>query len=688
MNRVRMLIHFGVIPYLVFDGDYLPSKASTEVEREKKRGDSRKMGLELLRLGKTSQAQLELQKAVDVTPEMARQLIDELKITGVQYVVAPYEADAQLAYLEKKGIIQGILSEDSDLLVFGAKKLLTKLDQYGDCIEINRNDFTSCREISLVGWTDADFRRMAILSGCDYLANMNKMGLKTAYRLVRKYKTLEKIIRMLQFDGQYHVPTGYIEAFQQAELTFLHQRVFCPIAGKNVMINSLPPNSNPDDFDFAGRDIEQDVAVGVAHGDLHPTTKKPLVTRRCLSRSLRTPLGISKRQTCTTSSDLKPNKSIESFFKTKRVPLAELDPNSFTPSPSQQQLLFDQGNETWNSSPAPGRSSLSRSSISLPLAPSQSVTRQERTISSNFSMPSPAFNKRRRLCPDPSEASETPRAAKIEMERSRFFTPSLPGDRSSTNGSRKNRKQKKSEINIWSDDSIEEAMAELPDFSASQKAPSKGALKIFRDKPGEAEDDHRSQELGVDIVQQDSQSLVSSRSTARSEISISTSATSIPVSDESQTLVKSLDEHVRSELAALTKECLYQPESERCRTQRQSISQSLSQPPPKPTLLRQRSMTPLQRLGAGAMDGLRSFSPSINRNEDLQKSGSENNSISQAIVAQTPSIDTAQKREPKAIRGSEDSIIPDSEAESEEELSEDGRDEKRTFDLGRFAFTG
>lgn len=195
MHRVRMLQHFGVIPYLIFDGDYLPSKASTEKDRSKHRDQSRKAGLELLNAGKTSQAHLEFQKAVDVTPEMARQLIDDLKQNGVKYVVAPYEADAQMVYLETKGIIDGIISEDSDLLVFGAKCLLTKLDQYGNCVQINRADFCAVKEISLTGWSDADFRRMSILSGCDYLASIQGMGLKTAYRLVRKHKTIEKIIR-------------------------------------------------------------------------------------------------------------------------------------------------------------------------------------------------------------------------------------------------------------------------------------------------------------------------------------------------------------------------------------------------------------------------------------------------------------------------------------------------------------
>ena len=167
-----MLLYFGVKPYLIFDGDDLPSKAGTECDRHKRRQDSKALGLELQRKGRMAEAYQEFQKAVDVTPYMARQLIEHLKKMDVQYVVAPYEADAQMVYLERQGIIDGIISEDSDLLVFGAKRLLSKLDHHGDLIEINRADFTACREVSLIGWTDADFRRMCILSGCDYLPNI------------------------------------------------------------------------------------------------------------------------------------------------------------------------------------------------------------------------------------------------------------------------------------------------------------------------------------------------------------------------------------------------------------------------------------------------------------------------------------------------------------------------------------
>ncbi|KAG9780384.1 PIN domain-like protein, partial [Aureobasidium melanogenum] len=266
LSRVRMLLDFGVTPYLVFDGDNIPSKAGTNASRRKKRQEAKALGLELHKAGKTSQAHQELQKAVDVTPHMARQLIEELKKLNVQFVVAPYEADAQLVYLEQKGIIDGILSEDSDLLVFGAKRLLTKLNQYGELVEVERANFALCKEISLAGWTDSMFMRMAILSGCDYLPNIGKMGLKTAHSYVRKYKDVEKILRMVQLEGKMVVPDKYMERFQQAELTFLHHRVFCPIAQKMVHLNDLPPGLLESNMPYLGPYVDPDTSVGVAEG--------------------------------------------------------------------------------------------------------------------------------------------------------------------------------------------------------------------------------------------------------------------------------------------------------------------------------------------------------------------------------------------------------------------------------------
>lgn len=480
MHRVRMLIYFGVTPYLVFDGDNLPSKAGTESDRAKKREESRRRGLELYKAGKFSQAHQELQKAVDVTPFMARQLIEELKRLNIQYIVAPYEADAQLAYLEAKGIIDGILSEDSDLLVFGAKRLLTKLDQHGDCVEINRADFASCREISLAGWTDAEFRRMAILSGCDYLPSINKMGLKTAYRYVRKYKNTEKVLRMLQFEGRHTIPAGYLEKYRQAELTFLHHRVFCPIAKKLVFLNELEPGMKEEDLPYVGEDVDPEIAIGVACGDLDPTSKVS-ITIRAAAPSSRSSLVGPRRQTLATPADLKPNKSLDSFFKSKRQPLAELDPNSLTPSPSQQRLLAANTNASWeartiSSAPHLGRSISSTSQSRGRSRDLSGNTERDTFLARASTISTYQPPKRQRLC---SEAEES--FATVSLSRSRFFdsnsnepSPSVRKKKST------NKKAKKSDFDIFSDDSIDNILLELPDIGDPATCPN---LDKLGDKP-------------------------------------------------------------------------------------------------------------------------------------------------------------------------------------------------------------
>jgi exonuclease-1 len=165
-----------------------------------------------------------------------------LRAEGIPYVVAPYEADAQLAYLERIGVVDRIITEDSDLLVFGCKNVYFKLnDVEGIVTGISRDDFGKVTECSLQGWTDAQFRAMAILSGCDYLPSIPGVGLKTAWTFLRKYRTPENVIRALRLERKKNVPQGYLEAFMVTEKVFLHQRVYDPLTEKLVTLTELPP---------------------------------------------------------------------------------------------------------------------------------------------------------------------------------------------------------------------------------------------------------------------------------------------------------------------------------------------------------------------------------------------------------------------------------------------------------------
>ena len=49
--------------------------------------------------------------------------IQALQMSGVRYLIAPYEADAQLAYLSLKGLVDIVITEDSDTLPYGCRKV-------------------------------------------------------------------------------------------------------------------------------------------------------------------------------------------------------------------------------------------------------------------------------------------------------------------------------------------------------------------------------------------------------------------------------------------------------------------------------------------------------------------------------------------------------------------------------------
>ncbi|CAN8104944.1 unnamed protein product [Discula destructiva] len=490
MHRVRMVKHFGVTPYMVFDGDFLPSKARTEAARAKRRGDSQKAGIELLKAGKPSQAQLELQKAIDVTPEMARHLIEELKKEGIPYVVAPYEADAQLVYLERQGLTNGVISEDSDLLVFGAKRLLTKMDQHGQCVEIQRKDFGAVREMSLTGWTDDQFRQMAIFSGCDYLDSVGNMGLKTSYRMMRKHKTPERVIRALQFDGKFHVSENYLAQYKQAELTFVHQRVYCPKQQKLVLLTEPHPSAllDVEEMPYIGARVDDDLAKAIALGDVNPITKQAIVlTALPDKRRTSAPTPMRAALAAPGQGRSAPGKPIDSYFKDhRRIPMGEMDRNCFSVDPERVAALTQNGltprvfplprpyldDAPASSSPRPYTGSIISRRRTEPISRTlrdldptlDSSTHNRRTAASSrrISVTEVRPSKKARLCEDDA----TSKSADGQAAKSKFFQPH-------------------DDTHLMSDDSIEEALASLPDIGDVCKtrrvSRSQQTLQIFQD---------------------------------------------------------------------------------------------------------------------------------------------------------------------------------------------------------------
>ncbi len=154
LSRVRTLMLNNVEPVVVFDGKRSTLKNETAISR----GDTRKsymdQGKHLLdNMRKASDSTVKakfrreaisnFQKGLSVTTDMEKNTIGALRKMGVKVIVAPYEADPQLAYLCHTEYCQAVLTEDSDVLVYSAIcgtpfPVLYKFDKCGsvECIRM------------------------------------------------------------------------------------------------------------------------------------------------------------------------------------------------------------------------------------------------------------------------------------------------------------------------------------------------------------------------------------------------------------------------------------------------------------------------------------------------------------------------------------------------------------------------
>ncbi|KAH8263269.1 hypothetical protein KR044_006686 [Drosophila immigrans] len=283
LKYVQMLLSYDIKPILVFDGQHLPAKALTEQRRRESRQQSKKRAAELLRLGRTEEARSQLRRCVDVTHEMALRLIQACRERHVDCIVAPYEADAQMAWLNKAGIAQYIVTEDSDLTLFGAQRIIFKLDLSGAGLLVEADKIHLAMGCHENRYQFDKFRRMCIMSGCDYLDSLPGIGLAKACKFMLKTEqddmriALKKIPQYLNM-RQLEVDDEYVENFMKAEATFKHMYIYNPLERRMERLCALEDYKTDESYcSNAGTLLtDSEMAFNLALGNLNPFTLKQL----------------------------------------------------------------------------------------------------------------------------------------------------------------------------------------------------------------------------------------------------------------------------------------------------------------------------------------------------------------------------------------------------------------------------
>lgn len=99
-----------------------------------------------------------------VSEDIVLDITEILKIFGIPFIFAPGEAEAQCAFLEMMGLVDGVISNDSDVFAFGGKTLYKDFfvdNQYVQAYKIEDIE----KELGLSRERIIEF---AMLEGCDY----------------------------------------------------------------------------------------------------------------------------------------------------------------------------------------------------------------------------------------------------------------------------------------------------------------------------------------------------------------------------------------------------------------------------------------------------------------------------------------------------------------------------------------
>lgn len=139
-----------------------------------------------------------LTQSCSVSKQIVEEIIQLLDILKIPWLIAPQEAEAQCAYLNDCGKCNGVISEDVDSFLFGAKKVYRNIFDSNYSNKSTRIKRVIDHGFYVYGLNEnqkiGNFNRhkmvaIAMLSGCDYTKGLNGVGIKTALKIIDAFAT-------------------------------------------------------------------------------------------------------------------------------------------------------------------------------------------------------------------------------------------------------------------------------------------------------------------------------------------------------------------------------------------------------------------------------------------------------------------------------------------------------------------
>ena len=207
--RTSNLIEAGIKPLFVWDGKPPKLKERTVTERRVIREKAARKWVEALEKGEKKEAFAYAQASSTLTRDMVAESIQLLDYMGIPSIQAPSEGEAQLAAMAVRGDVWAGASQDWDSLLFNSPRLVRNLSLTGQrkiprknvYVEIKPELVELDRVLRALEISREQLIIVGILVGTDYNPGIKGVGPKTALRLVKEHRTLDRVLANVKWES-------------------------------------------------------------------------------------------------------------------------------------------------------------------------------------------------------------------------------------------------------------------------------------------------------------------------------------------------------------------------------------------------------------------------------------------------------------------------------------------------------
>lgn len=200
--RTTNLMEAGIRPVFVFDGKpselknrtieariLMKEKAKVELEEAKAAGDEERVRSLSARTS-------------HLTRDMVREAQTLLDYMGIPNLTAPSEGEAQASMMSRSGLVDGVVSQDYDCLLFGARRVFRNFTFFGRRKVPGRNMYINVspeyldlsENLEYLNLTREELIQIGIMIGTDFNKGLPRVGAKTALKLIRKHGGIHEIL--------------------------------------------------------------------------------------------------------------------------------------------------------------------------------------------------------------------------------------------------------------------------------------------------------------------------------------------------------------------------------------------------------------------------------------------------------------------------------------------------------------